>query len=496
MTAAPITEELDRRWAAGRARIAVREGAVTLRFGEVLAWSQAISRALAPAVREAGQRVALVMPNSAGFVVAFFGAARIGSVVAPINPRAPVPELATGLADLDPVAVVTTPSLLGEVCAALASVQPPPAVAVVSPPDDVRIVRSPERRARALPSHGSPPLLQQSTSGSTGRPKRVVRTHAALRAELAALRGALRVGEEDRFLGLAPFSHVNGLVRTMLTSMWVGAELHPLDEFHRRVVLETLAREKITVLGAVPQVFVLLARTPVRAPLDLGALRVAFSASAPLLPDDSRAFRDRYGIVIRQLYGSTETGSISYNDDEDPASCFESVGRALDGVELKVIDESGQPVKPHQEGEILVGSPFAAREYLDDPASSAEAFRHGAYRTGDLGRFDARRRLVLTGRRKLVINRGGYKVNPFEVEAVLRGHAKVDDAVVFGVPGRHGDEAVACVIVPVSSCTAEEILEHCRSRLAEFKIPSRIEFRDALPRSASGKVLRERIASP
>jgi long-chain acyl-CoA synthetase len=494
MKLATIGDQIDRLWVANADRVAVREHDSVISFRQLLAWSQAVSGVLEAAVRETGQRVALVIPNSAAFVTAFFGAARVGAVVAPLNVRAPASELATALDDADPVAVITTPGASDQVSAALASLAPAPAVLVLSFPDGVELIRSSERRGRALPTGESPPLLQQSTSGSTGNPKRVVRTHTAVLAELAALRLALRVDGDDRFLGVAPFSHVNGLVRTMLTSMSVGAELHPLEEFHRRHALEALTRQRITIVGGVPHVFLLLARTPLRERIDLGALRIAFSSSAPLLPDDNREFHDRYGLFVRQLYGSTETGSITYNDDEDPGASLETVGRPLDGVRIEILDERGQAVEPGREGEIVVSSPFAARQYMGDPSATAAGFRDGAYHTGDLGTMDASRRLTLTGRRQLVINRGGFKVNPYEVEAAVRTHAKVEDAVVFGVPGRHGDEIVACVIVPRDACTPEEILEHCRSRLADFKIPSRIEFRATLPKSETGKVLRARVA--
>lgn len=494
MTMAAIADTLDRQWATAGDRIAVRERETIISFRQLLAWSQAVSQVLQTAVREPGQRVALVMPNSAAFVVGFFAAARVGGVVVPLNVRTPAVELATALADADPMAVISSPAAVDEVNKALASLLPAPAHIVLWPPDGVHLLRSSERYGSALPTHDSPPLLQQSTSGSTGQPKRVVRTHGAVIAELAALRLALKVDANDRLLGVAPFSHVNGLVRTMLTSMSVGAELHPLEEFHRRHVLDTLMHRRITIVGAVPHVFVLLARTPLRGHIDLGALRIAFSSSAPLLPDDNREFQDRYGLFVRQLYGSTETGSITYNDDENLESSLASVGRPLDGVRVNVVDEGGRTVEPGGEGEILVSSPFAAREYVGDPAATAAAFRDGAYHTGDLGTMSASRRLTLTGRRHFVINRGGFKVNPYEVEAAVNTHPNVEDVVVFGVPVRHGDEVVACVIVPRGTCTPEEILEHCRSRLVDFKIPSRIEFRSTLPRSETGKVLRGRVA--
>jgi long-chain acyl-CoA synthetase len=490
---ATITDEIDRRWASAGDSVAVRERMAPIAFGQLLAWSQAITRLLEPAVRKTGQLVALVMPNSAGFVAAFFGAARAGAVVAPLSVRAPKVELATALTALDPVAVITSLSAVEEIGVALAALRPAPALIGLSPPDGVHLLQSPQHRGRALPTDESPPLLLLTTSGSTGDPKRVVRTHAALLAELAALRRALKADEGDRFLGVMPFSHVNGLVRTMMTSMSVGAELHPMEEFSRRAALDILARQRITIVGGVPQLFILLARTLLRESIDLGALRLVFSSSAPLLPDDNREFHRRYGLYVRQLYGSTETGSIAFNDDADPATSLETVGRALDGVRLELVDEHGRPVASSQEGEVVVSSPFAARQYLDDPAATTIAFRNGAYHTGDLGTLDQSRRLTLTGRRHFVINRGGFKVNPHEVEAALRTHAKVEDVVVFGIPSRHGDEIVACVIVAKDACTPEEVLEHCQARLADFKIPSRIEFRSTLPRSETGKVLRAHL---
>jgi acyl-CoA synthetase (AMP-forming)/AMP-acid ligase II len=137
-----------------------------------------------------------------------------------------------------------------------------------------------------------------------------------------------------------------------------------------------------------------------------------------------------------------------------------------------------------------VTSPFAATGYLDNPAASAEAFRDGRYVTGDLGVIDARGVITLTGRTKLLINRGGFKVNPYEVEDAIRAHPKVRDVAVVGRPGRHGDDVVWAYVVASPGCTAEEIVAHCGERLADFKIPARVEFRDTLPAGPTGKVLR------
>jgi long-chain acyl-CoA synthetase len=495
--AGTLAEVVDARWRRWADRLAVRDPASgDLTYGELLAWSERASRALEAWVVDPGQRVALYLPNSAAYVAAWFAAARIGAVVAPLNPLYRARELADHLADLEPAAVITDaehlPALLDVVAApgAERALGVEPALVELERDRRVRTVRGGRGRGAVVPAAGSPPLLQQYTSGSTGSPKRVIRSHAALVAELTALADVFDVDEDDRFLGAAPFSHVNGLVRTMLTSMWVGARLYPVREFHRRAVLDLLTTERLTFFGGVPQMFAILARTPGRGPVDLSALRVAFSSSAPLLVEDSRLFTERYGVVIRQLYGSTETGTIAFNRGPGPESARASVGTPLPGVQVSVVTENGAAAAPGAEGELIVQSPFAAAGYFDNPTATRESFRDGWYVTGDLGFCDAEGRITLTARKKLIINRAGFKVNPYEVEAVIRSHPRVNDAVVFPRPGPHGDDVVCCAVVASGPCTAEDIVLHCRERMAEFKVPSRVEFRPSLPKSATGKILR------
>ena len=311
--------------------------------------------------------------------------------------------------------------------------------------------------------------------------------------ELERLSRAFQLSEDDRFLGAAPFSHVNGLVRTMLSSIYVGGTLYPVPAFQRRPVLDLMTREKITYFGAVPYMYAILARSPIRGKVDLSSLRVAFSASAPLLPDDNRLFAEKYGLYVRQLYGSTETGTISVNL-QDPASARpKSVGLPLDGIRVEIWDDDGDHVPAGQEGEVVIASPHAITAYDGNPEANAASFREGFYLSGDLGRKDAEGYLTLTGRKKFLINRGGNKVNPLEVEKAIQSHPLVTEVAVLGAPSSFGDEVVRCVIVSSEPCTEDEIIEHCRTRIADFKIPSLIEFRDDLPKSPTGKILRSEL---
>lgn len=487
-----ISEAFDALCARAAARVAIRDGDRDLTFRDLLYWSLSISRALEPAVRETGQRVVLLLPNSAAFVAAFLAIARVGGVVAPLSPRYRMHEILSALNELDAAAFIIDARFLQRLREVTPALERVPTILDLSD-HAPRVVERGQGRGRALSAGLSPPLLQLCSSGTTGAPKWIVRSHAHVLAELVALRRAFVLDGHDRFLGVASFSHVNGLVRTMLSAMTIGATLYPVEQFRRREILDLLTRERITFFGGVPPMFVALGQTPVRGDVDLSAMRVAFSSSAPLLPVDAHRFHERYGVWVRQLYGSTETGTISVNRYPHPEEWLESVGTPLDGVCVEVVDDTCTPVQPGRDGKIVITSPFAASEYLDNPAATAESFRHGRYFTGDLGHRDDAGALSITGREKLLLNRGGFKVNPYEVEAVIKQHRKVAEAVVFGVLGRHGEDIVCCCVVPSAPCTAEEILEHCSERLSEFKIPARVEFRDVLPVSPSGKILRTHL---
>jgi long-chain acyl-CoA synthetase len=225
---------------------------------------------------------------------------------------------------------------------------------------------------------------------------------------------------------------------------------------------------------------------------DVSSLRLCFSAGTALPRSTFEAFGERFGVLVRQLYGSTETTVIAANLSADPVATFESVGRPVAGVDVAIVDDEGAPLPVGETGEITVASPAATQGYAEMPELNEVAFRDGHFFTGDLGRLDEDGLLYVVGRKKLLIETGGFKVDPIEVEAVIDDHPAVAESVVVGVETEiPGEQRVKAVVVRAGECEERELVAFCRERLANFKLPQSVEFRDEIPKSPLGKVLRK-----
>ncbi len=474
-------------------KLAVRETECDWSYSELLSRSEGLSNLLEHIGISEGHRVILMIPNSGSFVISFFSIARLGGIIAPLNIRFRTQELSHYIRDILPSALLIDSYSLQNVRDVLDQLENSPSLIEVKPDGFFKLVQKGEVDKIPSIKRNDSHLLLQYTSGSTGNPKRVIRTQRQLIRELESLSSVFNLGKDDRFLGAAPFSHVNGLVRTMMTSMFVGGTLYPVAEFKRREILKIITQEKISYFGGVPYMFVILAATPIRGKVDLSFIRTAFSSSAPLLAEDNKQFANKYGFFIRQLYGSTETGTISVNTDSELEDSLESVGLPLKGIRIEIFDNKSETLPIGKEGEVAISSPLAITAYENNPDANAKSFRNGFYLSGDLGVKDDRGYLTLTGRKKFLINRGGYEVNPFEVEQAIKSHPKVQEVVVLGAKARHGDQLIRCVIVTNSTCKEDEIIDHCRYRIADYKIPSIVEFVGELPKSQTGKILRHKI---
>ncbi len=429
-----------------------------------------------------GKKVCFFLPNSLELAVCLFSAARLGAVSVPVDAAGGSEEIRRCVEFSRPVLVVTTPALERTLRSAVADAR---AVAVT------RADFEGEGPA-AFPdvSAGSEAVYLFST-GSTGRPKCVARTHRNMTALARNHTATMDWDRGDRILLSVPISHTYGL-GNFVSAVSVGACCCLVSGFARKEVLETLERERITVFPAVPFMIETLARSKISAGYDLSSLRHVISAGAPLGEDAFFSFHRAFGAYPRQLYGSSETGVMTVNLAEDIVEKRLSVGRPVRNVEVRVISEAGRTLPAGSEGEIAVRSPSMTDGYVDFPEETARAFRDGFYRTGDLGTFDGDGYLFIRGRKKLFINVSGNKVDPCEVENLLVTHERITEAAVVGVSQGAGGERVKAFVVADGLCR-QDVADFCRGKLSAYKIPSKIEFVDSLPRSPAGKILREKL---
>jgi long-chain acyl-CoA synthetase len=445
-----------------------------------------------------GDAVGLVLPDDPWFVVSFHAITALGAIVVPVNPAFKQAELEFSFRSAGVAAVISDERAAG-VCERIAAGLEGQ-VAVISTStahgqahtlDALLEEGSAERLA---PRSVEETFVYQFSSGSTGRPKRVGRTHGQCAAE-AALYESLGLAHEDRIFSAVPMFHTWGMGSCLFGAAASGATIVILEDpqpflLKRRRALELIEREQATVFPGVPFNFRLMAEAPAGA--DLSSLRLCFSAGTALPRPSFEAFGERFGVLVRQLYGSTETGMITANMSDDPVATFESVGPPVEGVRVEIVDDDGAPMPLGGIGEVTVASPAASTGYADSDQANREAFREGRYFTGDLGRLDEDGLLYLEGRKKLLIEVGGYKVDPIEVQDVIVAHPCVREAIVVGVTGEtEGEETVKAVVVQGEDCEEGELISFCRERLANFKVPRTIEFRDEIPKSPLGKVLRK-----
>lgn len=434
-----------------------------------------------------GQAVAVAFPNSLDFVVASFASFALHAVLVPLNPRFTAEELRHCLQLTSPSAILhpeNMTALFAEVAAA-GTLRWTSTETADGPGGD------PLQGASAPTTTG----LYLFSSGSTGKSKRVTRTQAQVLAEFDALAQCIALGESDRILCTIPLFHAHGFANAMMAALLSGAVLVIQgQEFNARATMQALQEQRISIYPAVPFMFKMLTETQFSGALDLSALRLTFSAGAPLAPAVGARFFELFSRPVCQLYGSTETGAVSINT-EHPLDKPTSVGRALPGTRLIVKDAEGNVLGPGQVGEIWVQASSATTAYDGLPDLTRECFVQGAFFTGDLGQLDAQGDLFISGRKKLLINVAGYKVDPLEVEQALAQHPQVSDVVVIGVAHAGAGERIKAVVVlrEPSACGEQELIAFAATRLADYKLPRSIEFRTELPRSPLGKIVREHL---
>ena len=456
-------------------QVAVETAGVELGFGEL--WAQAdrlAPRSLESGVREGGV-AGLALGNSPLFPAAFLALCRLDATVALIPPQYGRTEL-KAIADGVGLSSIVAEADGGPRIAAaipIASAATADGLRVLVPRVDVRPASRDE-------------VLLKFSSGSTAEPKGIALSADNLLAEAENVGTTLELGPGDRILSGVPLFHSYGFDLGVLPTLYSGTTLLLEDAFVPRRTLRRLAYRVAAFLGVPAQYRAILTTQLDKVP-DLSGVRWLLSCTAPLAPETVTEFADRFGAPICQHYGSSETGAVTTHLPSEVSARPASVGRPMSGVEVSLVEE-GRPVPPGSEGEVVVTSGAVARGYVLGAPDGRSPLGDGVFRTGDIGRMDSDGFLTLVGRRDAMINVGGLKVSPVEVSATLERHPAVREAAVLGFPDGRDEEVVYAVVSLAEPVGEVELVAFCRDNLAGHKVPRRIEIRDELPRTASGKV--------
>jgi acyl-CoA synthetase (AMP-forming)/AMP-acid ligase II len=501
-----LIELLDRN-PAEKTAVILPESNIHVSYGELRQQVRGVADQLAAAGVARGDRVGIALPNGLPMVVALLAAATAGTA-APLNPAYKEEEFRFYLDDTNASVLLLPPDGVEEARRAAgqrvqilhASLDGGPKKFVLHPEHT-----NDQRRATLSESpHFAPATpddvaLVLHTSGSTGRPKRVPLTHANLTISAANVARGYALGPDDVSMCVMPLFHVHGLVASTLATFASGGTVILPAKFNPLSFWRIARDHGMTWYSAVPTLHQLLlarAADPTAGRRLPGTEKVRFirSCSAALPPRVMHALETAFGAPVLEAYGMTEAAHQMATNPLPPAIRKPgSVGLGAQ-VRISIMDANGRHCKAGERGEVVIQGPNVIRGYENNPEANKAAFVDGWFRTGDRGYLDVDGYLHLVARIKELINRGGEKISPREIDDVLLAHPAVAEAVSFGVPhGTWGEEVAAAVVVR-QAVDEHELLEYCKHHLADYKRPKQIHITDAIPRTATGKVQRGVVA--
>ncbi|HZT81068.1 MAG TPA: acyl--CoA ligase [Gemmataceae bacterium] len=478
--------------------VVLPESEQTIRRRSLAEQVEALAGVLRRGGLEPGQPVAIVLPNGLEYLAAFLAVTRARLIAAPLNPAYKAEEFRFYLEDAGARLVIAPPGShpVREAAAALGL-----PVWEASRGGDGRVrldgpgVRAGRGEAPEAPRPDDIALFLH-TSGTTSRPKGVPLTHGNLAASVANVAGHYALTPEDVSLVVMPLFHVHGLIGATLSALHAGGAVVVPARFRAGAFWPAARAHRVTWYSAVPTIHqVLLARADADGAPAHSGFRFVRSCSSALAPATLAQLEARFGAPVLEAYGMTEASHQMCSNPLPPAAHKPGTVGPGARVEVGIMDEAGRLLPAGTPGEVVIRGPNVMRGYHNNPAANAQAFTNGWFRTGDRGVLDGDGYLTLIGRIKELINRGGEKISPLEVDAVLLAHPAVAEAATFGAPdAKYGEEVHAAVVLR-GEATATELQQWCDARLAAFKVPKVIHLVKELPKGPTGKVQRRFLAA-
>jgi acyl-CoA synthetase (AMP-forming)/AMP-acid ligase II len=479
----------------GHTAVILPESGIRATYGSLCDQVLALAEALAAAGIQPGDRVATVMPSGLPAIVSFL-AASIAGTAAPLNPGYRYDEFCFYIEDTNARVMLCPPDGAAEARRA-AEGKIPVFTLEMDASGVVRMLDAPAAVGRSPRAPAAEDIaLILHTSGSTGRPKRVPILHSNLAISAKNIVRTYALTPDDVSLCVMPLFHVHGLTASTLATFLSGGTVVTPAKFNPLSFWRTARDVHATWYSAVPTIHQLLvARAGNERPPGAEGLRFIRSCSAALPPDMMGKLESAFGAPVLEAYGMTEAAHQMCSNPLPPGERKPgSVGPGT-GVGISIMDAKGTHLETGERGEVVIQGPNVVKGYENNPEANAASFTDGWFRTGDQGFLDAGGYLTLTGRIKELINRGGEKIAPREIDEVLLTHPAVAEAVAFGFAHPTWGEEVAAAVVLREPAAETEILAHCRARLADFKCPKKLFVVDTIPRTATGKIQRNSMAA-
>jgi long-chain acyl-CoA synthetase len=494
-------------------------------YGHLRELTDRFAGALAQIGAQPGEKISLMLPNIPQFVIAFYGALKAGLTVVQTNPLYTEDELKVILDDSGAKTIVTLDRfhekvlhmrgqtllqriivtgvqefLPGVLRLGYMLKERPKKIRATLP--DVylfsELLQRASAHAPAVPVYGDDMALLQYTGGTTGIPKGAMLTHKNLLANTLQTRAWFSRAHEGHEISLCvvPFFHVYGMTVALNLPIAIAAALILVPRFEINELLKTIDRYRPTLLPGAPTLYGAIANHPRVHQFHVSSIKECISGSAPLPLEIKKRFEELTGAVLVEGYGLSEASPVTHCNPLYGKQISGSIGLPMPDTDAKIVDPaSGRELPVGEIGELVVQGPQVMAGYWNRPQETAAALRGGWLHTGDLGRMDDDGYFYIVDRLKEMINCSGMKVYPREVEEVLYRHPKVQEAAVIGVSDAYRGETVKALVVPKSGSTpsVDEIKKFCAEHLAKYKVPTIVEFRDALPKSVVGKILKKEL---
>ncbi|HET7420910.1 MAG TPA: acyl--CoA ligase [Candidatus Dormibacteraeota bacterium] len=478
---------------AGARAIAVPDGA-TLTYAQLRDEVSRAAEQLAAFGLGRGDRIASVLPNSAETVVLFLAAATVGTA-APLNPAYKEDEFRFYLEDTEARALILPP---GRIEAARLA-KPDRCILIEAAFDSsghIALTGEAPRRAGGSPSASDDDVaLVLHTSGTTSRPKQVPLRQRNLHASALNIAATYRLADTDVAMCVMPLFHIHGLMASTMATLSAGGTLVVPPGFDAMTFWPVVQAHGATWYSAVPTIHqMLLLRNRGERPAGAEHLRFIRSSSSALSPETMRQLESRFGAPVLEAYGMTEASHQMASNPLPPAERRPGTVGIQTGIRIGVMDEKARLLPSGDRGEVVIQGPTVLDGYANNPEANTKSFTDGWFRTGDQGVLDAEGYLSLVGRLKEMINRGGEKIAPREVDEVLLQHPAVAEAVAFGSPHPAWGEEVAAAVVLKGPATEKELIAFARERLADHKVPKKLYLVEQIPRTATGKIQRRAVA--